>query len=128
MFSTTLKGVVAAQLVSAAAAQLQLQSVLTANEGFGISIANDDTIAAVGAWLSGSTDMPNQGKVEIYDCNSDCENVQTLTIPESAVQVNDFFGSALSIHNGLLVVGVPGHNVEESGVELTNAGTYELAK
>lgn len=129
MISTLMRGVLAAQLLSSVgASSFGLKRVLTASDGFGISIANDDTLAAVGAWLAGSTDMPNQGKVEIYDCSfvDDCPNVQTLTIPEDDVQDNDFFGSALSIDDGLLVVGVPGHNVNEDNEELTNAGMKEM--
>ena len=69
-------GLAAAVRMQAASAmsELFLQRVLSDTEGFGVGVAADESLVAVGAWLASSDEETSQGKVDVFSCGmTDCE-------------------------------------------------------
>ena len=83
-------------------ATLTPPSPITANSGFGVDIANDNAVAAVGAPFYNS----NQGAVILYSRAADgtWTVLQTILSPISQYGA---FGMSVALRDGFLVVGAP---------------------
>lgn len=91
----------------------------SANDYFGISIAIDNDILAIGAMRHSpdNTISIKTGAVYLYSFEGDKYYFFNKIYPKENVNNYDYFGASLDIHNGVLIVGA--HSDDEAGI---NAG------
>ena len=89
---------------------------------FGVSIAIDNGIVAVGAQLDDDNGI-NSGSVYLFDATTGAQIFKLLPSDGAA---NDRFGKSIAIDNGIVAIGAPAHGNNGSGsgaVYLFNAST-----
>ena len=83
----------------------------TANDHFGLSVAVNSTVAAIGAPDEDINGQTDQGAVYVFTRNSPAAISWTFQQKLTNGTGGDHFGSAVAIGNGVILIGVPADDV-----------------
>ena len=106
-------------------AQQRLYLNAPGSDRFGISIASNDTIVAIGADLDDAAGYTNNGRVYVYNVST---GALLATLAPDTQSTAQRFGASVAIDGNWICVGSPGNASNLGAVYIFDATTYQLIR